>query len=415
MRLFRNKKGRKLPADAPSRRILFISHEASRTGAPKIILNILKHFRERCDICCETVLHDGGPLLKDFHEHSHMVDCLNHPRESSPRLTRKLKRIIQRDGKNIPLLAICNSMESRFIGEELSNQGVPVVSLLHELPSSYTPEDYEMVFSASQKVVFPVDDVYQAAAEAIRIPEHKTAVMSQGLLDSQFGQRIDRDSARERICNELGIPVDSFLVLGCGTLDLRKGIDHFAAVARRVTELNQASQTQIHFVWVGGGPMWKHSVHHYVQLDLNKTGADQFVHFVGEQDDPEPFFVASDAFFMSSRVDPFPCVIHEAMACQLPIVTFADSGGAQTAIKDGAGFVIPYADYEQAAALFRMLSDQIHVAASARIRSLDRVHSEYRFEDYGDELIELSESIIGQSISTLLPAELTVPKLRVAA
>ena len=139
------------------------------------------------------------------------------------------------------------------------------------------------------------------------------------------------------------------------------------------------------------------------------------VHFVGEQDDTEPFFVASDAFFMSSRVDPFPCVIHEAMACQLPIVTFADSGGAQTAIKDGAGFVIPYADYEQAAALFRMLSDQIHVAASARIRSLDRVHSEYRFEDYGDELIELSESIIGQSISTLLPAELTVPKLRVAA
>ena len=103
------------------------------------------------------------------------------------------------------------------------------------------------------------------------------------------------------------------------------------------------------------------------------------------------------------------------MACQLPIVTFADSGGAQTAIKDGAGFVVPYADYEQAATLFRMLSDQAHVAASSRMRSFDRVHSEYRFEDYGDELIELSETIIGQSICNTPTASSSIPKLRVAA
>ncbi|MDA8563739.1 hypothetical protein N9L06_04725, partial [Mariniblastus sp.] len=95
--------------------------------------------------------------------------------------------------------------------------------------------------------------------------------------------------------------------------------------------------------------------------------------------------------------------------------TFADSGGAQTAIKDGAGFVIPYGGYEQAAALFRTLSQQPHVAASARARSLERVHSEYRFEDYGDELIELSESIIGQSIGHAMTSPLAVPHLRVAA
>ena len=186
-------------------------------------------------------------------------------------------------------------------------------------------------------------------------------------------------------------------------------------MARRVVELNHDSETPIHFVWVGGGPTWTHSLFHYVQLDLKKTGTDQFVHFVGEQKNPEPYFVASDAFFMSSRVDPFPCVIHEAMASQLPIVTFADSGGAQTAIKDGAGFVIPYADYEKAATLFRMLSDQTHVAASARVRSLDRVHSEYRFDDYGDELIELSESIIGESISNTVKTPFNATKLRVAA
>jgi len=356
-------------------------------------------------------LHEGGPLINDFHDQSHLLDCLNAPRERTPRLARKIKRIVQRDGKNAPLLAICNSMESRFMAEELSAQGVPVVSLLHELPSSYKPEDYHSVFAASQKVVFPIDDVYQAASDVIRMPEEKAMIMPQGLLDAEFGQRVDRETARKNLCNQLDIPADSFLVLGCGTLDLRKGIDHFAAVARRITELNQQSKTPMHFVWVGGGPTWTHSVYHYIQLDLKKSGADKFVHFVGEQADTEPYFVASDAFFMSSRVDPFPCVIHEAMACKLPIVTFADSGGAQTAVKDGAGFVIPYADYEQAASLLRMLSEQTHVAASARERSLERVHSEYRFEDYGDELVDLCESIIGQSIRDAPVA----PKLRIAA
>ena len=415
MRLFRKSKVRKLPAHAPKRRILFVSHEASRTGAPKIILNILKHFREQCDVCCETVLHDGGPLLKEFDRHSHLLDCVNQPRERSARLRRKLKRIVQRDGKNVPLLAICNSMESRFLAEQLSSLGVPVVSLLHELPSSYKPDDYETVFSASEKVVFPVEEVLQAAAETIRMPAEKTSVMSQGLLDPDFGQRANRETARKNICNQLNIPIDSFLVLGCGTLDMRKGIDHFAAVARQVAQQNFGSSKPIHFVWVGGGPKWTHSVFHYIQLDLKKTGADQFVHFVGEQQNTEPYFVASDAFFMSSRVDPFPCVIHEAMASELPIVTFADSGGAQTAVKDGAGFVIPYADYDQAAAMFRMLSSQSHVAATARERSLERVHSQYRFDHYGDNLIELCESIIGQTISKTPATQRDKPKLRIAA
>jgi len=61
---------------------------------------------------------------------------------------------------------------------------------------------------------------------------------------------------------------------------------------------------------------------------------------------------------MSSRVDPFPCVIHEAMAASLPVIAFAGAGGAPEAIADGAGFVLPYADYGQVAATIRLMRDQ---------------------------------------------------------
>ena len=186
-------------------------------------------------------------------------------------------------------------------------------------------------------------------------------------------------------------------MLGCGTLDLRKGIDHYAAIARKVVDTNQ-SKTPIHFVWVGEGPRWTHSTIHYIQLDIDKSRARDFVHFIGERQNVEPYFAGADAFLMSSRVDPFPCVIHEAMATSLPILAFANSGGAPEAIDNGAGIILPYADYDQTANVIRMLAAQPEVAAGLRERSLERVHTRYRFCDYGDKLIDLSESIVGQRL-----------------
>lgn len=380
-------------------RVLFVSHEATRTGAPKIILNLLKHFTDHCDYQVETILHSGGHLAEDFQDYS-TVHCLNLPRQQSADLRKKVRRIVQCKKDNHPILAICNSMESRFIAEILSEMEIPAISLVHELPSSYTEEDYQIVYNSSGKVVFPVQAVRHEAEQKLPIPFGKSVVLSQGLLDVDFGKRITRASARERIRRELDLPDDAFIVLGCGTLDLRKGIDHFAVIARRVVQLNK-NQSPIHFVWVGEGPRWTHSTYHYVQLDLDKTPARDFVHFIGERENVEPYFVGSDAFLMSSRVDPFPCVIHEAMASGLPVITFANSGGAPEAVENGAGFVVPYADYEQSASIIRMLATQPEMATGVRECSLERVETRYCFEEYAHKIIDLAESVLGAPLRTV--------------
>ena len=368
----------------PRRRVLFVSHEATRTGAPKIILNILKHFRQHCDIQCESVLHTGGHLAEEFAEHS-IVDCLNVPKSRNDDLKKRIQRVVNREKHNPPVLAICNSMESRFIANELASHGVPIISLIHELPSSYTKEDYKDVFKLAGKIVFPVHAVRDAADGKKPIPAGKSVVLSQGLLDPNFGKTIEPKQARTQIRQELGLPKDTFIVLGCGTLDLRKGIDHYAAVARKVVATNK-SKTPIHFVWVGEGHRWPHSPYHYVKLDVDKSVAKNHVHFIGERACVEPYFAGSDVFLMSSRVDPFPCVIHEAMATGLPIIAFDNAGGAPEAIDNGAGFVVPYADYDQSASIINLLSGQPEVANGMRERSLERVHTRYRFEDYGKSL-----------------------------
>ncbi len=410
LRIFGSTKKTKETNQPPRKRVLFVSHEATRTGAPKIILNILRHFSENCDIQCETILHNGGHLVSEFGRYSE-VNCLNIARKQTDELQRKIRKIIQKEKSNTPILAICNSMESRFIGQELAEHNIPVISLVHELPSSYDAEDYDNVFEQSNKVVFPAHAVQQATQHKLSaeladpnkrilnhpLPASKYTILPQGLLNSEFGKGITRQQAHAQIRKELSLPENSFIVLGCGTLDLRKGIDHYANIAKQVVGQNK-SDTPVHFVWVGEGPRWTHSPYHYVQLDLEKSKAKPFVHFIGERTNVEPYFAGADAFLMSSRVDPFPCVIHEAMATSLPVITFADSGGAPEALAGGAGFVVPYGDYDQSANIICMLATQPEIAAGIRSRSFERVHSRYRFSDYGDQLIHLSETVMGQTI-----------------
>lgn len=379
-------------------RVIFVSHEATWTGAPKIVLNLLDHFASKCDVDCETILQSGGHLATEFQKHS-VVDCFNIKSSEKDQLQTRVERFVNRSkGTDLPVLAVCNSMESRFIAKDLANLGIPVVSLVHELPSSYSEDDYRMIFDASQKVVFPVHAVRDAADGMLPLPQGKSLVLSQGLLNPSFGTGISREEAHAKIRTELGIPKDAFIALGCGTLDLRKGIDHYAAIARKVISETKNSQTPIHFVWVGEGHRWTHSPYHYVNLDLENANCTSHVHFIGERPDVEPYFMGADCFLMTSRVDPFPCVIHEAMAASLPIITFANSGGAPEALDNGAGIIVPYADYDQAAATIKLLAAQPEVAAGIRQRSLERVQTRYRFDDYANKVIDLCELVVGRDL-----------------
>jgi hypothetical protein len=54
-------------------RLLFTSHEASRSGAPAIILSLIRGFAEHGHAECITILDRGGELLEEFKRHSHVM------------------------------------------------------------------------------------------------------------------------------------------------------------------------------------------------------------------------------------------------------------------------------------------------------------------------------------------------------
>lgn len=373
--------------------LIAVSHEASRTGAPKIIAQLLDYFQKNYHLNRYTLLHNPGPIYRDFGIRSH-VTCLNLKRQASWKLNFKIRQFMQIIDRRKPTLVLCNSMESRFMAQALAKYRLPMVYLVHELPSSYSTEDYQSIYNLSDKIIFPAQIVSRAANQAAPVPDDKGMILPQGLLDENFGTRFDRSTARDEIRAELNLPSDAIVMLGCGTLDMRKGIDHFANIARAWHQQSKPNDRPVHFVWIGGGFAGRHSTRHFVDIDLKYSLAKDFVHFVGERDSVEKYFSGGDGFLMTSRVDPFPCVIHEAMAAQIPIIAFDQAGGAPEAIGTDAGFVVPYGDYSRVSEIIASLVADSSAFDQVRATALQRVHGDYRFAKYGEKVAAVCERLL---------------------
>jgi len=172
-------------------------------------------------------------------------------------------------------------------------------------------------------------------------------------------------------------------VLGSGSIDPRKGCDLFVHVAHALKRRGRVKDFA--FVWVGQRYNWDTYVDAYLNWlmqDIEAAGLHEHVHFVGGRDDVSPFYAASDAFLMLSRLDPFPCVVLEAMAAKLPVIAFDGASGSTEVLKDGGGICVPFLDLAEVTHQLEHLAGNPDEAHALGQRARERIASDYRFEDY---------------------------------
>lgn len=376
--------------------VLLISHELTRTGAPAILLRIVQDLTSRRGLRTMVLAARGGELLEDFCEWTATVD-VGLARNAGISEATFLARICASLSEyHKPQLAIVNTACVDSIGIALAEAEIPVITLVHELASAFAEKTFQNIYSSSHLVIYPAEFVRNEAHMLYALPADKTAVIPQGLLNPEFGKS-DPQQARQALLEEISAAPEAFIVLGCGTLDLRKGLDAFVHVARATVYALEANQSRgpVHFVWVGGGPQTPHSVCWYTRQDIDRSGMADRIHLLGPRSNTESYFVGCDAFIVTSRMDPFPCVIHEAMACAKPIIAFADSGGAAEALADGAGITVPYGDIAAMADEIRRLEIEPDRAQDFGARARAVVHSRYVFRDYVDRILSRAQEATG--------------------
>ena len=100
--------------------------------------------------------------------------------------------------------------------------------------------------------------------------------------------------------------------------------------------------SQVKFIWLGNGDnygTWRQ--------DIDDAELKDRIIFPGYINEPHLWLLHASVFFLSSRDDPFPLSILEAMCLKRTIVTF-DVGGAPEAL-DGNGILIKPFDTNAAA------------------------------------------------------------------
>lgn len=141
---------------------------------------------------------------------------------------------------------------------------------------------------------------------------------------------------RERLLEGAAGP----LVLACGEAGWRKGADLFVQLAAHLGSRRGAHAAGPRLAWVGRRPR---AFARVLDSDARATGAADRLRWHDEVDDTRAHLAAADLVVMTSREDPQPLVPLEAVLLGTPVVGF-DVGGIARMAAHGAAATVAYPD-----------------------------------------------------------------------
>ncbi|HEX8327800.1 MAG TPA: glycosyltransferase family 4 protein [Hymenobacter sp.] len=378
--------------------ILFIGHEASRTGAPFTQLHLMRWLKANTNHKMVLALLAGGEraLLKEFEELAdvYIVDSPTFP--LSARIWSKLNRMAGKQHSNTINSIVKHAPELIFVNTLIAiNYGVMIkektnsklICNIHEL------DTYALFYA-------PVGGYLPALKKADWLMMGSKAVKNFYLnnfdIDSANVSVIYDFIADETVNSEpvadikalYNIPRSAKLVGGIGTLDWRKGKEIFLYVAREVVK----HSSDAYFIWVGG----KKSSVDYKQMEreVKLLGLEDRIILTGEQTDIRSYYEAFNIFLLTSREDPFPLVCLESALATTPVICFEGSGGMPEFVRDDAGYVIPYVDISQMAEKTLLLLNDEPLRKSMGSTARNRVLNNHVISKIGPSVLKLIEEVL---------------------
>jgi glycosyltransferase involved in cell wall biosynthesis/GT2 family glycosyltransferase len=379
-RVIRRLQSQQIPVSA-LKRLVVVSHDAHSHGAQKNILHLVRTLVREFGIQVHVLLGGPGQLEEAF-------------RSSAP--TERIEggfvdttawdavaRRLRVDGYSV---ALCNTVVAAQAIEPLRAAGMRVICLVHELPSLI--RDYGLLHAAQQAAQYADAVVFASAFVRDRFTTlagpivHQCVVRPQGLY-TPVAPRADHAKLRAEARKRLGAGPADQIILGAGYGDLRKGIDLWPLLIRQVL----SERPDVLFVWSGGV---EPKLLTWLQHDLEVAGHTERLRLLDPDEDMQLLYPSADIFVVTSREDPFPSAVLEALAHGVPVIAFDESGGIVELIRETGSPLAPYLDIEaMAASIVQLLGDE------AKRRSIGqagqrRIEQDFSFTDYARDVVRLT-------------------------
>ena len=358
-----------LDKDKNKKTILLISHEATRTGAPILSLSLVKEFSVHYNVV--VFLLQGGELVDYFLSSSAVTIVVGEVRGQPILAGCILDRLLE---SNKFEYSVVNSLESSLdVLPFLAKNLIHTLNLIHEYATLYAHSADVMKFLSDYPgdIVFSCqstcDDACTIYPDILKkiiyiLPQGKSDVpKKEGNIESQNEANIIRNLMRPKGCE------DSIVVLGAGTIYLRKGVDLFIQTASKVIMMNP--EKKYHFVWIGKQIDKDIDLSYciFIKDQIKRLGLGEVVTIIDETSEFAEAFEHADLFLISSRLDPLPNTAIDAMAQSIPVLCFEYATGVAEYLHIGGlrnHCIANYLDCEDMATKIIALSD----SADLRIR-----------------------------------------------
>jgi glycosyltransferase involved in cell wall biosynthesis len=378
-----------------SRRVVLVAHDAHPMGAQYLTLHMAKMLVEDFGFQLDIVVLGDGPLLKDYGQYATLH--ILHGKDPRGEHAKALAAELFAEGFRS---AIANTAVSGLFTQVLKEQGFHVISLIHELPGIIKHYNLQLhvksIAEYADWVVFPAKMILEGFELFSPVSLQRTVIRPQGLFRKnslRSAEQVKR--ARKDLRSQFGLPATAQIILCIGYADRRKGIDLFVDIGLKVMRQMPNSC----FLWVGH---FDPALEPDIKSIVDHSGFSNRFVFPGLDFQSDLYYAGSDVFALTSREDPFPSVVLEALDANLPIVAFDGVGGFTDLLSRGGGRLIhPFDTDEFANALIDLLSqpEKAHALGISGGRIVER---EFSFRRYLFDLLKLAKAPI-KCVSVIVP------------
>ncbi len=379
------------------KKILVIGHEASLTGAPILLLNLLQLVSH--EYAFTIVLKKGGVLEEAYGKIAKTIILKNQSYSNPKSIFKMFSDRLKYFFKQIQLIPVYYKTDIIFSnticnGRLLNRFRVfkkPSITYVHELETMFTYYERKKDSSYSLKRSSILAYPSKAVLKNLTVNHHVELSITKHLpyyfpLQEFAFSEIDKTQAKKDFCKKWDIPEDSFLIAGMGLVSERKGTDNFIAVAKEVIDIDR----KIYFFWIGDFDLGNLS-QSIKKKYFNKEYPHRII-FTGKLDYSTSNLLPFDLFFLSSNEDPYPLVVLEAAFQMTPAICYRNSGGIREFLADGCGFILDQDEFKHTAQSIMEISKDKKglsaIAANAREKVISLHSNPIRISSIFKELVD---------------------------
>ncbi|CAD7803967.1 D-inositol 3-phosphate glycosyltransferase [Chryseobacterium aquaeductus] len=343
------------------KKILFILHEATESGAPLVAFSFMQWLKKNTDVQFDCYVISQGSLLPKLIEVCENV--FQKPPSKQYRVREKLQRFITQNkitheesffkvltDKNYDLIYL-NSIFSIPEFRKIEKYFLKPKKILHLHEAQFLISFFEKLFPE----INPAENIDYLIAVSETAKKHFLKKYSHSaertaIVYPYVEKPLNPDINIKKIRQQLGIKEETFVIGNIGNPHLVKSSEMLPILASNLKK--KYPDFNFKLLVVGGGDDNIFSLSN--RIDAEKLQVDDKIVFINHQSDIVPYLQIMDLYAMISREESFSLMTVLAALSNVPVISFKNNGGPEELLNEDIAFFTDYLDCA-------MLADKIYI------------------------------------------------------